>query len=122
MLALKILNTNLTYHLNNSDFSSVADFFTEQAVYREGDRDAVGPERIVLLLEETLDLGVRQIFTDPYLHILNEGKARGCFLRVVFSRVSGNPSLGSISDVMDEYELCVDQCWRISRRAVTLVF
>jgi SnoaL-like domain len=123
MLALKALNTKLTHHLNAIDLLSLLDCFTAEAVYKEGNQSALGPGRIVVLLKESIKGSVvRQIFTDPYLELLDEGKARGRFLRIVFDLSASGPWIRSVSDVNDCYELCSDERWRIATRSVKLIF
>ena len=128
-LALQDLNTDFCHCLDHDDIDELAELFTQDALYTHGPRRSSGREEIRALFNTRALSGVRtarHIYSALKLHIISEREAKGESVCLTFAEDTAPPvshaSPYLVADFKDEYRLCDDGRWRISRRHIERIF
>lgn len=128
-LALQELNADFCYLLDHRETDRFADLFTENAVYTHGARASHGRDAIHALFAQRNRSGTRisrHLQTGLRIQIIDGQYATGSSVCMTFAADATPPVSHAtphlIADFIDEYELCPDKHWRISRRHIERIF
>lgn len=128
-LALRKLNADFCYFLDHNDTAGLVDLFTPDARYTHGQRLSVGRDAISELFEKRNESGnrtARHMQCGQRFEIRDDTSATGNSVCMTFA-ADGQPPITTamphlVADFIDEYVLCADGCWRISRRHIERIF
>lgn len=127
--ALRDLNADFCYYLDHHETDRLIDLFTEDAIYTHGERRSEGRNVIGELFRERAASGTRtarHLQSGLRFRIVDENSATGYSVCMTFAAdhlppiTPATPHL--VADFIDEYELCADERWRISRRHIERIF
>ena len=128
-LALTDLNTSFCHYLDHGETDLLVNLFTENAHYSHGPRHSRSREEIRTLFEERASAGVRtsrHVYSGLKLEILSNREARGRSVCMTFAENVPPPVSNAhpylVADFIDEYYLCDDGRWRISKRHIERIF
>lgn len=128
-LALQELNADFCYLLDHRKTDQFADLFTENAIYTHGTRASHGRAAIHALFDQRNQSGARtsrHLQTGLRLQVIDGRSAKGRSVCMTFAADATPPVSHAvphlIADFVDEYELCPDKRWRISRRHIERIF
>lgn len=128
-LALHELNADFCYYLDHGETDNLVELFTDGAIYTHGNRLSEGRDAISELFSKRNAPGTRtarHIQSGLRLRIVNENSATGQSVCLTFAADESPPITPStphlVADFEDEYELCDDGRWRISRRHIKRIF
>lgn len=128
-LALEALNADFCHFLDYNHIDALVDLFTDDAQYSHGARLSSGRNEIRQLFTQRIDgrvrtsrhmqAGLKISFTTPK-------KATGKSVCMTFAS-DGPPPVSPaapflVADFIDEYRLCDDGKWRISKRHIERIF
>ena len=128
-LGLRKLNADFCYYLDHGETDRLVDLFTADAVYTHGERLSSGRDAINKLFSHRNAPGTRtarHMQSGLRFRLLDRNTATGTSVCMTFAAdvqppvSSATPHL--VADFSDEYELCTDGCWRISRRHIERIF
>lgn len=123
LLALQMLNANLTEGLNMIESTHVGRFFTEEAVYKDNHNEFRGRNAIQAHFSAMAShTRTRHSFSLCNITISESGRASGVLGYIKYSEGKPGAPLISVNDVNDKYELGIDGIWRIATRKVKLAF
>ncbi|MDX3969226.1 MAG: nuclear transport factor 2 family protein [Bradyrhizobium sp.] len=123
LLALQMLNANLTERLNKIESNHIGQFFTEEAVYEDNHNELKGASAIQAHFSAMASrTRTRHSFSLCNIAISEGGRASGVLSYIKYSEGQPGAPLISVNDVDDRYELGIDGIWRIATRRVTLAF
>lgn len=128
-LALHELNADFCYFLDHRDTDRFARLFTEDAIYTHGTRASRGRTEIHALFDKRNQAGTRtsrHLQTGLRIHIIDGRAATGSSVCMTFAADATPPIEQAtphlVADFIDEYSLCADGRWRISRRHIERIF
>ncbi len=128
-LALQRLNADFCYYLDHNETDSLIDLFTADANYSHGERLSNGRDEIHELFETRNASGkrtARHIQSGLRFEFIDKQLATGKSVCITFAADQAPPISGSIphlvADFVDDYVLCADGRWRISRRHIERIF
>ncbi len=128
-LALQELNADFCHLLDHRETDQFAELFTENAVYTHGTRVSHGRAEIHALFDQRNQSGTRisrHLQTGLRIQVIDERSAKGSSVCMTFAADATPPVAHAmphlIADFIDEYELCPDNRWRISRRHIERIF
>lgn len=128
-LTLRRLNADFCYYLDHNDTADLVDLFTADARYTHGQRLSVGRDAINELFDKRNESGnrtARHMQSGLRFEIIDETSATGNSVCMTFA-ADGKPPIATamphlVADFIDEYKLCTDGRWRISRRHIERIF
>ncbi len=127
--ALRELNADFCYFLDQRLTDKLADLFTDNALYTHDRRESRGRKAIHDLFSTRNALGTRtsrHLQTGLRLAINDTQSARGNSICMTIAADETPPvthvSPHLIADFSDDYLLCEDGYWRISRRHIERIF
>lgn len=127
--ALRRLNADFCYYLDHNDTAGLVDLFTADAKYSHGPRLSVGRDAINELFAKRNDSGdrtARHMQSGLRFEIIDETSAIGNSVCMTFAADEKPPIATAmphlVADFIDQYELCADGRWRISRRHIERIF
>jgi len=127
--ALRDLNADFCYYLDHGETGHLVDLFTTDAVYTHGKRSSEGRGEIAKLFSNRNATGTRtarHMQSGLRLQIVDAQTATGQSVCMTFAAdqlppvTPATPHL--VADFVDEYRLCNDGTWRISRRHIERIF
>jgi len=128
-LALHELNADFCYYLDHGETEGLVGLFTDRAIYSHGHRLSEGRDAIRELFDKRNTPGTRtarHIQSGLRLRIVDEKSATGQSVCLTFAADELPPITPAtpllVADFEDEYELCDDGQWRISRRHIERIF
>ena len=126
-LALEELNAAFTHHLDHNEVESLAELFTEDALYTNGPRRSEGRNEIEQLFRRRIAGGPRtsrHIYSGLRFDIESATAATGYSVCLSFA-ADGEPPLPAkpflVADFVDRYR-CDDGCWRFAERHIRPAF
>jgi hypothetical protein len=128
-LALESLNNDFCYYLDHQMVDELLELFTEDAIYTHGSRRSDGRDEIRTIFDSRTadsDRTARHMQTGLRLTRVSQNEATGQSVCMTFAENalppidSADPYL--IADFIDEYHLCDDNKWRISKRHIERIF
>jgi ketosteroid isomerase-like protein len=127
--ALRNLNADFCYFLDHGQTDRLVDLFTTDAVYTHADRSSEGRDAIAGLFDNRIAAGTRtarHMQSGLRLQIVDEQTATGESVCMTFAADQLPPVTPAtpylVADFIDEYKLCADGKWRISRRHIERIF
>ena len=127
--ALESLNNDFCYYLDHKKVENLLGCFTEDAVYTHGTRRSVGHAEIRPVFESRTDgkdRTARHMQTGLRLNQTDDTTATGESVCMTFAADALPPISGAepylVADFIDEYRLCADSQWRISKRHIERIF
>lgn len=128
-LALRRLNADFCYYLDHNKTDELVDLFTADARYTHGQRSSNGRDAISHLFAKRNASGnrtARHMQSGLRFEIASESSASGTSVCMTFA-ADGKPPIATatphlVADFVDEYVLCADGRWRISRRHIERIF
>ena len=128
-LALEALNCDFCNFLDHGMIEELVDLFTEDAQYSHGARISEGRAQIrKLFAARTADRvrTSRHMQTGLKITLQNSMQAVGQSVCMTFA-CDGPPPISPatvflVADFIDEYQLCPDGRWRISKRHIERIF
>ncbi|MGI9204602.1 MAG: nuclear transport factor 2 family protein [Woeseiaceae bacterium] len=128
-LALHELNADFCHYLDQRETDRFANLFTEDAIYTHGSRASHGRAAIHALFDKRNKAGTRttrHLQTGLRIQLVDEYLAKGSSVCMTFAADATPPISHAvphlIADFIDEYMLCEDMRWRISRRHIERIF
>jgi hypothetical protein len=128
-LALEELNADFCHFLDYNMIEQLVDLFTKDAQYSHGSRLSRGRDEIHKLFSARANKGVRtsrHMQTGLKITRLTDHEAEGKSVCMTFAS-DGPPPISPatpflVADFIDEYQLCEDGRWRISKRHIERIF
>ena len=127
--ALTRLNYDVVYFLDHGHVGNLIDLFTKDAVYQHEQRISTGIDEISALFEKRALSGTRvsrHIISSLRFELTGKKTAKGTSVAVSWADDGVIPiqhaDVFLVGDFDDEYQLCDDGFWRISRRKISRVF
>ncbi len=127
--ALRKLNADFCYYVDHRETDLLVDLFTNDALYTHGTRSSEGRDEIARLFRNRNATGTRtarHMQSGLRLQIIDAQTATGKSVCMTFAAdqlppvTPATPNL--VADFVDEYRLCTDAIWRISRRHIERIF
>jgi SnoaL-like domain len=114
LLALQILNANVAYYINRSQFDALSDYFIDSARYEEDARKLTGRDKIIewfSVVASEIAVPVRQTYSGLRIVIVDRVSAGGSSVRVSFLAGKSPQESGEtvrVCDVDDVYQIGAD--------------
>lgn len=128
-LAIEELNASFAYHLDHDEVDSLAELFTEDAIYTNGARRSEGRADIAAFFRSRTAAGprtARHMYSGLRIQFEDNMTATAYSVWLSFAQNAVPPVSYSmpflIADFIDTYELCADDKWRIKRRHIEPIF
>lgn len=126
--AIEELNAAFAHHLDHGELDALADLFTVDALYTNGDRRSQGRDEISTLFRNRVAKGPRtsrHLYSGLLITIESQSSATGTSVCLSFA-ADGEPPLPAkpflVADFIDRYRLDGDGRWRIASRDINRVF
>jgi hypothetical protein len=128
-LALESLNNDFCYYLDHQQVGELMDCFTPDADYSHGTRHSKGQDEIRKVFDSRTadkDRTARHMQTGLRLKLTSDVTAIGESVCMTFAANNLPPINNAepylVADFIDEYLLCDDGRWRISKRHIERIF
>jgi len=126
--SLTDLNNDFCYFLDHGMIAELVDLFCEDATYTHGQRRSNGRQEVRQLFESRAAKNriSRHLQSGLRIQVHDSAHAAGRSVCLTFGANAQPPVSPAtphlIADFIDEYKLCDDGRWRISRRHIERVF